>query len=136
MAKMNNYLNRWKSDLDSRMSAQLSKSGSVDGVRDQSLGPRHERAKIVVAYGPSDSFTVVCSAPECAELEANGYLESAVFGLLDVLMTTGAYPLRNIKLNITKAEIDTIHSSQMAFRWAGRKAATNLLEAIKPQPPK
>ena len=131
---MNNQLDRWINNLQTRRSAPLSNSGSVEGIRDEHLGPRCERAKITVAYEPSESFNVVCTASECAELEANGYLDFVIFGLLDVLMTTGVYPLRNIKINITKADIDPIHSSQMAFRWAGRKAADNLLADIRPQP--
>jgi len=134
MAEMKKYLERWAADIAARQSATLTASGTVEGVREKILGPRSDFAKIVVAYEPSRSFVVDCVAPNREELEANGYLECAVFGLLDILMTAGAYPLRNVKLTVTQAEIHPIHANQMAFRWAGRDAAANLLEAIKPKP--
>lgn len=134
MAEMKTYLKRWTADVVARQSATLTASGSVEGVREKILGPRSDFAKIVVAYEPSQSLIVDCTAPNREELQANGYLDNAVFGLLDVLLTVGAYPLRNVKLTITAAEIHPIHANQMAFRWAGRDAAAKLLEAIKPKP--
>lgn len=131
---MNSVLERWANDVMSRQSAAVAIAGSVEGVRDKPLGPRSDFARIMVTYDPSQSLIIECSAPNRAELEAGGYLEFASFGLLDVLMTAGAYPLRNVRLIITEAEIHPMHANQMAFRWAGRDAAAKLLEAIKPKP--
>jgi translation elongation factor EF-G len=130
---MKPILEQWLADVANRQTAQLSQSGLVEGVRDRPLGPRSDFAKITVAFEPASALAVECSAPNRSELEADRYLEGAVFGLLDVLLTAGTYPLRNVKLTITAAEIHPIHSSQMAFRWAGRDAATKLLEAIQPK---
>lgn len=131
---MKPILEQWLADVANRQTAQLHQSGLVDGVRDKPLGPRSDYAKITVAFEPASQLEVDCSATNRSELEADGYLQGALFGLLDVLLTAGAYPLRNIRLTITAAEIHPIHSSQMAFRWAGRDAGNKLLEAIRPKP--
>ena len=131
---MNPILEQWLADIANRQPAQLNQSGLVEGVRDKPLGPRSDYAKITVAFEPASQLEVECSAVNRSELEADGYLQGALLGLLDVLLTDGTYPLRNVKLTITAAEIHPIHSSQMAFRWAGRDAGTKLLGAILPRP--
>ena len=127
-------LEQWLADVANRQSAQLKQSGLVEGVRDKVLGPRSDYAKITVAFEPATQLEVDCSAANRSELEADGYLQGAVFGLLDVLLTSENYPIRNVKLTITAAEIHPIHASQMAFRWAGRDAGAKLLEVIRPKP--
>jgi hypothetical protein len=131
---MKSYLDQWLYDVATRQPAVLNTTGVVEGIRDKPLGPRSDYARIIVAYESASEFEAHCTAANRSELEADKYLEGAVLGLLDVLLTAGAYPLRNVKLTITEAEIHPIHSSQMAFRWAGRDAAAKLLEAIKPKP--
>ena len=131
---MKPILEQWLTDVASRQAARLNQSGLVEGVRVKPLGPRSDYAKVTVAFEPASQLEVDCSAANRSELEADGYLQGALFGLLDVLLTNGTYPLRNVKLTITTAEIHPIHSSQMAFRWAGRDAGTKLLEAIRPKP--
>jgi hypothetical protein len=131
---MKPILEQWLADVANRQPAQLNQSGLVEGIRDKPLGPRSDYAKITVVFEPASQLEVDCSATNRSELVADGYLQGALFGLLDVLLTDGAYPLRNVKLTITAAEIHPIHSSQMAFRWAGRDAGTKLLEAIRPRP--
>ncbi|PTY01764.1 hypothetical protein DB346_11260 [Verrucomicrobia bacterium LW23] len=127
---MKNYLEQWSNQFASRLSATVARSGRVEGVRDKVLGPRSDYASIVVAFEASDSLKVECSADNRAELEACGYLDYAVFGLLDVLMTASTYPMRNIRLNIVEAEIHPIHANQLAFRWAGRDAGRKIIEML------
>lgn len=132
---MKSHIEQWTENLASRQPAAVVTSGRVEGVRDKVLGPRSDFARIVVAFEPSDTLVVECSASNSRELESDGYFESAVFGLLDALMTTAAYPVRNIRLNIVEAEIHPIHANQMAFRWAGRDAGRKIVEALNPTSP-
>jgi hypothetical protein len=127
---MKSYIEKWIDDLKSCQSAAVLTTGCVEGLRNKILGPRSDYARIVVAFRPSDSFVLECSASNCSELQSDGYLASAVFGLLDVLMTTKAYPVRNIQLDIVEAEIHPVHANEMAFRWAGRDAGRKILEAL------
>jgi hypothetical protein len=46
----------------------------------------------MVDYEPCSTFVVGCSASNEAELARDGYLEDAVFGMLDVLLTARAVP--------------------------------------------
>ena len=133
--QMKSYIERWTENLASRQSASVVTSGRVQGLRDKVLGPRSDYARIIVAFEPNNVLVVECSASNCRELESDGYLESATFGLLDALMTTSAYPVRNIRLNIIEAEIHPIHANQMAFRWAGRDAGRKIVEALNTAPP-
>ena len=128
---MKTHLQKWFEDIATRHSDSPSGSGAVEGLRDQHLGPRRDFARVQVFFEPSPSFEVICTAPNLEELNTNGYLDFIVFGLLDVLLTAQAYPMRNVRLTITEAEIHPIHANQMAFRWAGRDAARKLLELLR-----
>ncbi|RYD29538.1 MAG: hypothetical protein EOP86_21535 [Verrucomicrobiaceae bacterium] len=131
---MKSYLDQWLHDVVGRQPAPMNATGVVEGIRDKPLGPRSDYARIIGDYEPASEFEAHCTAANRPELEADKYLDGAVLGLLDVLLTAEADPLRNVRLTIIEAETHPIHSSQMAFRWAGRDAAAKLLEAIKPKP--
>jgi len=126
-----NYITKWHEDLLQRVSLNLAREVRVEGVRKQHVGPRLEYARIDVLAEPSEAFDVHF-APE---LDKSGtthmFLESAVLGLLDILMVAEPYPLRNVKLTITHCDIDPVASSQMAFRQAGRDAGTMIMNSLK-----
>jgi hypothetical protein len=126
-----NYFEKWLVDLGQRQSMPLSKAVCVEGVRDKKLGPRSDYAKIEVQCEPAERFEVMFDLPNLKEAQQHAYLDWAICGMLDVLMTENTYPLRNVRLTIKGAVIDPIRSNQMAFRHAGRDAARNVFEAIK-----
>jgi len=132
MAAMNHF-EKWLTDLAQRQTMLLPKAVRVAGVRDKILGPRSDYAKIDVLCEPADSLEIKFDLPNLQEAQQHGYLDWAVMGMLDVLMTENTYPLRNVRLTIKGADIDSIKSNQMAFRHAGRNAARNLFEAIRPK---
>jgi len=132
---MKTYLEKWADDLLSRQSDAVTKPGCVEGVRDKALGPRSDYALVIIRFEACNSFHVECDCENRSELEACGYFDSIVFGLLDVLMTASAYPVRNISLRIDRAEIDPIHSSQMAFRLAGRDAGRKIVDLLSSKGP-
>ena len=125
-----NYFEKWLNDLREEQSMTLTAPIRVEGVRDQALGPRSDYAKIDILCEPAESFEVKFDLPNLEEAQEYGYLDWAVMGILDVLMTEQTYPLRNVRVTFKGAEIHPIHANQMAFRHAGRAAARNLLKAI------
>ena len=129
---MKNYLAEWATNVQSRPSAKLKVPTEVVGIRDQHMGPRWEFAKIRLKVEPADSFDVRNDLlVNAAELERHGYLDAAIMGLLDVLLTAETLPLRNLCVEFIEAEEHPMDSSQIAFRHAGRDAARNLLQVLK-----
>jgi hypothetical protein len=127
---MNQLLLKWFNDLANRRSLVIQETVLVGGVRDKVLGPRSDFAAIEVLCEPAEEPELEVSAANKDEAKRGGYLDQAVYGLLDVLLTQSLYPLRNVRITVTKFSIDPIKSSQMAFRLAGRDAGSKILEAV------
>jgi hypothetical protein len=129
---MKDYLSDWAKNVLGRTSLNLKQSVEVEGIRNQHLGGRWETARIRIAAKPHDHFFVTLdSLINKQELDKYSYLDWAVMGILDVLLVSEAYPLKNVSIDFLEAEIDPVHASQMAFRHAGRDAARKLLQAVK-----
>jgi translation elongation factor EF-G len=112
-------------------SGQLADAVTVEGVRDQHLGPRWEFAKVTMRVEPAEQFEARFAVGEKqAELEERGFLNAAVYGFLDVSLVSASMPLRNVRLVIVNAEAHEVDSSQRAFRMAGRDAARRLLQQM------
>jgi hypothetical protein len=123
------YLEEWSTDVVSRRVAKLSASVTVTGIWDRHAGPKLEFAKIRLKAEPAERFDVDAGRLKDARgLERDGFLTAAIFGLLDVLLTTASYPLTNLRVIFTEAEAHPINSSQMAFRMAGRDAGHKLID--------
>jgi hypothetical protein len=128
---MKDYLKLWQQELLKPNSLTLKSKITVMGERNEHIGPRCEVARIQISVEPAPSFEVIDLYPGNEEARKEGYLDWAVFGLLDVLMLTWSTPLRNIRVILEKAEVDAINSSCMAFRHAGRDAGRKLLQLVK-----
>ena len=128
---MKDYLAIWAEGLQRRTSSSLKTTVSVTGERSKHLGPRCEFAKIQLSVSPAASFEVEDMIPDGEELRRLGYLDWAVFGLLDVLMLGGPYPLYKLRVLLEKAEYHPIDSSPIAFLHAGRDAGRKILQSIK-----
>lgn len=72
------------------------------------------------------------AVPERSELDRLGvqWLESSIFGLLDVLMFADPAPLFKVRVVLEKVWYHHVDSTQNAFRNAGRDASRKLLEKI------
>lgn len=112
-------------------SLTLKSKVTIVGERNEHIGPRWEIARISITVEPAPDFEVVDLYPDNQEARQEGYLDWAVFGLLDVIMLTWSTPLRNIRVTLEKVEVDAINSSRMAFRHAGRDAGHKLLQIVK-----
>ena len=126
------YLERWIEGLLQRQSMDLPNAIRIDGTRDVHLGPRMEFAKFAAIVEPANTFEVVFQIrdPKLTS-EQQATLDHAIFGFLDVVMTSAAYPLRNLRVRIISAEFDPINSSASAFRQAGRDAGGRLLDSLQ-----
>jgi translation elongation factor EF-G len=103
---------------------------TVNGVHQQHMGPKSEYARIEVLAEPATSFEVRFG-PDVGESDPSRiFLEAAVFGLLDILLVSRTYPLRNIRITLTHCEIHPVDSSQIAFRQAGRDAGMKIINAL------
>lgn len=128
---MKNYLELWAHGLLASKPLRLDQRITVVGERNQHLGPRWEFARIQVSIEPSQRFEVVDAAEANDELRRLGYLDLAVFGLLDILMVAETAPLSAVRLTLEKVHHSPIDSSQIAFRQAGRDAGRKILDVLK-----
>jgi hypothetical protein len=129
---MNSYLTEWAAQILSSSSMTLRAPVEVVGIRDQHMGPRWEFAQIKVKIEPADSFEVqIDPLARAVDSDENGYLDWAIMGLLDVLLTAETRPLKNIRVTFIEAKNHPVDSSQMAFRHAGRDAARNVFQIMK-----
>jgi len=125
------YITKWCDEIQSRTSMTVSSSIAVTGVRDAHLGPRLEYAKIEVLAEPATTLEVAF-APDVEQSDTDRmFLDAAVFGVLDILLVSELYPLRNVAITLTRVEYDPISSSPMAFRQAGRDAGRKIMGALK-----
>ena len=124
-----NYLAEWGSSLINGQGIKLPKHVVADGVRDQHLGPRWEKASVRVALAPASEFTVQVSSLVSSEAVRERFTEAVVLGVLDVLLVSRAHPIRDVTITLESIVIDPVDSSWQAFRMAGRDAATKALAA-------
>lgn len=129
-----NYLARWAQDICSQSFLVLREGVRVEGTgkEDVHTGPSWRYAKVAVFAEPAQEFSVSFDLPptDVAALQADGWLDEVIFGVLDVLTTSESCPILGIALHITKADYDPISSSRIAFRMAGRRAARDMLSIL------
>jgi hypothetical protein len=128
---MKDYLKLWQQELLKLNSLTLKSKVTITGERNKHLGPRWELASIQITVEPASQFEVVDAHPDNQNAREEGFLDWAIFGLLDVLMLAESAPLKNVRITLGKAEVDAINSSCMAFRHAGRDAGRKLLQIVK-----
>jgi hypothetical protein len=129
---MKDYLHDWATNILARTSLILKHSVEVEGLRDQHLGGRWETARVKIRVSPGESFLVTTdSLNNKNQLDEHGYLDWAVMGILDVLLVSESYPLKNVSIEFLSAEIHPVNASQMAFRRAGRDAGYKVLKFLK-----
>jgi hypothetical protein len=128
---MKDYLKLWPQELLKLGSLSLKSKVTVTGERDQHLGPRCDFAKVQVTVEPASRFEVIDAVPAKEEARQEGYLDWAVFGLLDVLLVAESAPLTNIRITLERVEHHPVDSSPMAFRHAGRDAGRKIIEHVR-----
>ena len=124
------YVQRWAMDQLRRTPMSFRCSVHAGGTHDKHAGPAWQYASLELAAEPSNAFSVVVECGEGAARTAreNGWLDAAVFGVLDVFMTSRSVPVLGVLIRIKAIKDHPVDSSQIAFRLAGRQAAQKLLE--------
>ncbi len=102
---MKDYLGIWAEGWLKRDSMLLAGPISVIGEREKHLGHKSEFAKVKMTVHPSSALAVIDAVAESAELEKLGVgcPDSAIFGLLDVLMLAELNPLYKVKVVLEEA---------------------------------
>jgi hypothetical protein len=128
---MKDYLSLWAKELTEQKSLSLQRGFTVVGERDKHLGPRWEFARIQLSVQPAEKFEVVDTLTENDDLRREGYLDWAIYGVLDVIMLAESSPVHGIRIIVESAEQHPVDSSRMAFRQAGRDAGRKIIEAMR-----
>jgi hypothetical protein len=124
--KYPNYLDKWVQEKLGKPSAKLKEEITVQG-KYHPIGDPFRYAMFEASIEPADSFLVaVIPGAIPSTTDAQRYLDSAIFGILDIILATELRPLRDIKITITKMGIDLEGSSQYAFRRAGNDAGNKI----------
>ncbi len=124
---MTNILAQWGSGLAGGQSMRLPCAVVAEGLRDRHLGPRSEWARVRVSLKPALALSIQTASTVSIEAQEEGYADAVVLGVLDVLMVSQPYPIREVAISLEMLEVDPINSSRQAFRMAGRDAATKAL---------
>ena len=101
-------------------------------MRQRSLFPRAEFAKIQLTVRPAQSLEVVDDVVEKSDLEklGVGWPDCVIFGLLDVFMLAEPRPLYKVRVVLEAVWYHDVDSTWQAFRHAGRDAGRQVLEII------
>ncbi len=122
-------LEEWLNNTRARRRASIPFPVRVVGEYDKHLGPRWAYARIEISAQPWDRWEVAVSLSEDdrVEMEKDGWLNEAILGVLDVLITEPTLPAVNTRLDILAVKHDPMDSSRHAFRMAGRDAGHKIL---------
>lgn len=125
-----NYLAAWQQNVVSRPSLRLREAVELETLREANLGPRWEWAKIKVRAEPSEQLEIFIKlAVEQPHFLEYGYIDAAIFGLLDTLLLAAQSPLTKVRLTLIELHDHEVDSSQNAFRMAGRELGRRLIES-------
>jgi len=129
MLDMNDHLKSWLESFLKLGSLALKSKITVVGDRNQHVGPRWESAKVQFTLEPASRFEVIDATSTDEQTRKAGYVDWAIFGLLDILLVAEYAPITKVRITIDRIEPHPIDSSQMAFRQAGRDAGRKIIEA-------
>jgi hypothetical protein len=129
--EMTEHFQNWANSLLTTPPVALTQTFEVSGEHDRHLGPRWKFAKVRFRVEPHDGLDLqIAPQLKLQSLEQRHFLTYAAYGLLDVLLTDSAGPVRNVRVTVIEAEESAIDSSQHAFRMAGREAGRKLLSLL------
>jgi hypothetical protein len=117
----------WTEDIRTSRPQALAEAIAVTGVRDSWADPcPFGRVDVIAEPAESWSVDVELSRELMEAPYAAAFLKEAVFGVMDVLLVDGPSPLLGVRLRVVGLVIDSVRSSQMAFRLAGRDAGKKI----------
>jgi len=124
------YFATWFNALVNNSSWRWSKSVVTAGTCRLISGPKTMYASVKIKFDPHEIFEVVnlLNRDVMKVVELEGWYESIIFGVLDVMLTIPATPIRDFKMEIQEIDFNEIESTQVAFRIAARDAACKALK--------
>ncbi len=128
------YMEKWFHGLASGPTHTWDTPLSAEGICDRPISPRIWYAKVEIMISPSDQFEIRDKSEPSLDSQIDGmrWLEQIAFGMLDVMLTYLAAPIRNFELTVLSFDFDAINTNPMAFRLAARDAALKILHRRYP----
>ncbi len=119
----------WFNNLMRKSTKSWKRTIVSTGLYDIHTGPSIHYAKVKVGFSPSDVFQIDDDLPievrnNLIEQDCYRYI---IYGILDILLTTMVYPIKDIKISLIQVDFNEIESSPMAFRLAARDATRKAL---------
>ena len=122
---------RWFENILSTSALPMKSCVTITSEYDKHLGPTWQSAGLTVVVSQSEGFSFTNKVPMTDDLAGAKFPEYAVFGFLDIIMVADQICSECIKLEFTEARFDTVNTTAMAFREAGRDAGRKLLHVLK-----
>ncbi len=125
------FFDKWQKSIMKLPSLRLKKRLTVQGSYKKHLGPRLEYAVIEIIVEPSDCLLIDIKRDLILlNSLADELIEAAIFGILDILLTSKPYPLRDVKINVVEVDIHPVDSKVPGFRCAGRDAGRKIMKSL------
>jgi hypothetical protein len=124
-------LRDWIENLQSRTDIRVTKKSTASGEYFSHNGPSIKSAYVELEISPDNEPSVDISKLDNTNENIDPeIINSVVFGVMDVMLTSLSSPIKNYKLTINNLGYDEIQSTQIAFRMAARDAAQKILKTI------
>jgi translation elongation factor EF-G len=125
------YLRKWAEDVIERAPFIFSGKFHVKGEHKRHHGGHLEYAAIEAVVESSDKFEVVFGNSVLnLKSDSINLVNVAIMGMLDILSVAKTHPVFSVRIELLSADIHPIDSNEIAFRMAGRDAATSFLEKL------
>ena len=104
----------------------------VTGSFYKQLGAMSPRALVSLRIENADKLEIAQAVE--IDAKAQNLFECAIFGFLDVAMTTVYFPKRNVRITLERIEVDAVESTPSSFHEAGLDAGRKAVEIWKLHP--
>jgi len=121
----------WLDSIAKIRSSNLPVTVDVIGEFNAYLVYSNQHAVVKMQIEPAQNLEVVTNDTVIEKIQYAEYIDSAIFGLLDVLAFSGPLAYFNVRIVVKDADCDRINFSPMAFRFAGRDAGRKVLQHVR-----
>src|SRR5215211_7050728 len=121
-----NILQAWFNDALTRTLVTIMKSGLITGSYRRNYAPI-QWARVVMYVAPANELTV--EVDHINQLASEPMLDSALYGVLDILLTAQGNPTLSVLLRLEAVHIDKF-STENAMRMAGRDIGRQIIEKL------
>ncbi len=124
---------RWAESLIARTPDRIRVPVSATGTCKKHTGGLWLCVSASIRLEPAESLELrdELASDQRDRLCAEGWLEKILFGVLDVLMTRPMTPIGVFRLVVVQVEFNEMEARSVAFRLAGRYAASECLKNLE-----